>query len=68
MFFFIYLHVHIRTDPDYKLKSAAQTPAALHNNSRSNDPEIVGRTTVDDRKTYLNTVCILYLLAIIINN
>ncbi|KAG4069528.1 hypothetical protein HA402_006894, partial [Bradysia odoriphaga] len=39
-------------DPDYKLKSAAQTPATLHN-SRSNDLEVFGRP-VDDRKTYLN--------------
>lgn len=41
-------------DPDYKLKSAAQTPATLHN-SRSNDLEVFGRP-VDDRKTYLNAV------------
>lgn len=44
------------TDPDYKLKSAAQTPATLHN-SHSNDLE-VGRTVPDDRTTYLNTVCL----------
>ncbi|GAB0088671.1 Immunoglobulin-like domain [Sergentomyia squamirostris] len=40
-------------DPDYKLKSAAQTPAT-HHNSRSNDSEVAARM-VDDRKTYLTS-------------
>lgn len=46
MFYFI-------SDPDYKLKSAAQTPATMHS-SRSNEHNschegMVGRS-IDDRK------------------
>lgn len=61
MFMFCFL------DPDYKLKSAAQTPATLHN-SRSHDHDLggggggvgggVGRSLVDDRQTYLAVVSI----------
>ncbi|CAO1408851.1 unnamed protein product [Diamesa tonsa] len=39
-------------DPEYKLKSANQTPTVL-NNALTNNHEIIGRNILDDRKAYI---------------
>lgn len=43
-----------RTDPEYKLKSANQTPTAL-NNALTNSHEI-SRNIMDERKAYITGV------------
>ncbi|XP_031621517.1 synaptogenesis protein syg-2 [Contarinia nasturtii] len=42
-------------DLDCKLKSAVQTPAAMHNNLHNNVPEILGRSNVNSSQMYYKT-------------
>lgn len=57
--------VHI-PDLDCKLKSATQTPAALHNNLHNNVPEILGRSNVNNSQMYYKTVSTHFASCIII--
>lgn len=54
------------TDLDCKLKSATQTPAAMHNNLHNNVPEILGRTNVSNSQMYYKTVSTHFASCIII--
>lgn len=54
------------TDLDCKLKSAAQTPAAMHNNLHNNVPEILGRSNVNSSQMYYKTVSTHFASCIII--
>jgi hypothetical protein len=56
-FFVLYDAIHLEkytTDPEYKLKSANQTPTAL-NNALTNSHEIT-RNIMDERKAYIKGV------------
>lgn len=50
-------------DIDCKLKSAAQTPATMHNNIHGNVPEILGRpVTASDTQMFYKTVSLSILI------
>lgn len=49
------INLVLPTDPEYKLKSANQTPTVL-NNALTNNHEIIGRNILDDRKAYITGV------------
>ena len=51
----MYHSSYLPTDPEYKLKSANQTPTVL-NNALTNNHEIIGRNILDDRKAYITGV------------
>lgn len=53
-------------DLDCKLKSATQTPAAMHNNLHNNVPEILGRSNVNNSQMYYKTVSTHFASCIII--
>lgn len=57
---------HTCSDLDCKLKSAAQTPAAMHNNLHNNVPEILGRSSVNSSQMYYKTVSAHFASCIII--
>lgn len=63
---FIHIHMHAHSDLDCKLKSAAQTPAAMHNNLHNNVPEILGRSSVNSSQMYYKTVSAHFASCIII--
>lgn len=48
------LQISFNTDIDCKMKSTAQTPAAMHNNLHNNVPEILGRAVNDSQMYYNN--------------
>lgn len=61
-----HIRTHAHTDLDCKLKSAAQTPAAMHNNLHNNVPEILGRSSVNSSQMYYKTVSAHFASCIII--
>lgn len=64
--FFIAVSHRPIPDLDCKLKSAAQTPAAMHNNLHNNVPEILGRSSVNSSQMYYKTVSAHFASCIII--